>query len=134
MSQRKRNSLGRKLDPPEAAFNALMEGIGTCHREAKGEVSLRIKKIGGTEKVLEISVFSLCGSFRCHRDDLQRFLERGLENEQSPISQYRERFRRGLLKVISVGFGSLKLDFSKCGRNKTHPEFYLTITELCSHD
>lgn len=134
MSQRQPKPQTGKLDPPEVAFAALMEGIDTCHRETKGEVSLRIKKIGGTEEVLEISVFSLCGSFRCHHDDLQRFLERGLENEQSPISKYRERFRHGLLKVISVGFGSLKLDFSKCGRNRTHPRFYLTITELCSHD
>lgn len=133
MSQHKSNFREGELDPPEMAFNALMGGIDICFRETTGEVGLLIRRMGRTE-VLEINVFSLRGSFRCHRGDLQRFLECRSEDEQSPLSKYRERFRRGLLKVISIGFGSLKLDFSKCSRDKTHPKFYLTITDICGPD
>lgn len=118
---------------PEAAFSALEEGIYVCDREIDGEVSLSIRQIGGSEE-FELRVFSLCGSFRCQRADLQRFLECCPENEQNSMSRYRERFRRGLLEILPNGFGLLKLDFSGCRRGRIFPKFSSTVTKLCKHD
>jgi hypothetical protein len=118
---------------PEAAFKALEEGISICDRQVDGEVSLSIRRIGGSEE-LELSVFSLRGSFRCQRAELQRFLEHRPQKEQSSISKYRERFRCELQHLLPNGFGSLKLDFTACKRGRLFPEFSSTITKLCKHN
>lgn len=123
----------KKLNSPEAAFAALEEGIYVCDRAIDGEVSLSIRRIGGSEE-FELRVFSLRGSFRCQRADLQQFLEYCPKKEQSSISQYREHFRRGLLDILPNGFGLLKLDFSGCRRGRNFPKFSLTLTKLCKTD
>lgn len=122
--------LSKSSNPSEAAFAALEEGIHSCDREKDGEVSLSIRRIGGSEE-FELRVFSLRGSFRCQRADLQHFLEHRPQKEQSPIFKYRERFRRELLDILPNGFGLLKLDFSGCRRRRSLPRFSSTVTRLC---
>lgn len=125
--------LSKNSNSSEAAFAALEEGIYSCEREKDGEVSISIRRIGGSEE-FELKVFSLRGSFRCQRADLHRFLEYRPEKEQSSIFKYRERFRRELLDILPNGFGLLKLDFSGCRRRRSLPRFSSTVTRLCQHD
>ncbi|MBW4591654.1 MAG: hypothetical protein KME46_01685 [Brasilonema angustatum HA4187-MV1] len=116
----------------EALFASIEEGIHVCHDFRDGTIEVSIRKIGLEE--LEVRVSSFRGCFRCPYDDLKSYLEQFPPDTHNQVSIYRNRFRSGLIDVLSKGFGSLQLDFSKSKKGRTAPVFGVMVTELLDVD
>lgn len=116
----------------EALFASIEEGIRVCHNFKDGTIEVSIRKISPEE--LELRVFSFQGCFRCPNEELKSYLEQFPPDTQSQLFIYRERFRVELINILSKGFGSLQLDFSKSKKGRTAPVFGAMVTELLDVD
>ncbi len=115
-------------DSLKALFASLENGIYVCHVSRNGEVELNVRKLSADE--IEISVYSYCGSVRCSFNTLRDYLQEWTPDVRSDITTHCSHLRREVLKALSEGYLSAKLDFSKCKKGSIRPILCLTASYL----